>query len=76
MRITLELTPPQAALLKALAPRGNAVKSSTPMEDTALKLLTGAMTPEATMRRINTDAVLDVALVEAAKRRRERETRA
>jgi hypothetical protein len=72
MEITLQLTPPQAALLKALSPRGNAVKSDTPMEDTALRLLTGAMTREATMRRINTQTVLGVALVDAVNRRRGR----
>jgi hypothetical protein len=72
MQLTLELTPPQAALLKTLAPRGAAAKSDTPVEDTALRLLTGAMTREASMRRINTEVVLGVALVDAANRRRAR----
>jgi hypothetical protein len=73
MEITLQLTAPEAALLRALAPRGAAaVKTETPLQDTALRILTSGMQREATMRRINTGTVLGVALVEAARRRRER----
>jgi hypothetical protein len=72
MELVLKLSPPQAALLKALAPRGNATRSETPLEDKALKLLIGAMQREATMRRINTETVLGVALVDGVNRRRGR----
>jgi hypothetical protein len=71
MQITLELTPTQEGLLKALAPRG-AAKTADSLERTALRILADGMTREARMRRITLDQVGAVALVEAAERRRER----
>jgi hypothetical protein len=72
MRITLELTPPQAALLKALAPRGAAAKTANPLENTALRILAEGMQREGMQRRISWDQIGARALTEAVKARKER----
>ena len=71
MQLSLQLSPTQLALLKALAPRGAAVKTANPLEGTALRILADGMTREAKMRRISLDRVGAIALVDAAKRRKE-----
>ena len=72
MQITLELTPTQGALLKALSPRGAAVKTATPLEGTALRILADGMQREARLRRVTSSQVDVAALTQAAQRRRER----
>ena len=74
MQITLKLTPTQAALLRALAPRGAAVRSENRLEDTAMRILTDGMKREGRQRRIGWDQVGTLALTEAAKARKERLT--
>jgi hypothetical protein len=69
MQITLKLTPTQAALLRALAPRGAAVRSENRLEDTAMRILTDGMKREGRQRRIGWDQVGATALVEAAARK-------
>ena len=74
MQITLELTPTQGALLKALSPRGAAAKTANPLESTALRILAEGMQREGIQRRISWDRAGVLALCEAAdKRRKERD---
>jgi hypothetical protein len=73
MQITLELSKVESALLRALAPRGNARKGDY-LQAYARELFTSAMKRESRLRRIGWDQVGAIALTEAAKARKERIT--
>ena len=67
MQLTLELTPTQGALLRALAPRG-AAKTVNSLEKTALQILADGMQREIKMRRIDAGQIFAVAIDEAMQR--------
>ena len=70
MQLTLELTPTQGALPKALSPRGAARKGDY-LQKTARDLLVSAMRRESRLRRISWDEVATVALTEAVEKRKQ-----
>jgi hypothetical protein len=67
MQITLELSPVDAALLCALAPRGNA-KQANSLQQTAQRLLTDVMRSEARRRRINQHRIRAIVLAETVRK--------
>jgi len=72
MQLTSELSQTDVGLLRALAPRGNARKGDNYMGTTAKNLLVAGMQREARLRRVSSEQLLGVALVEATECRKGR----